>query len=177
MMTDAFKQLLSNQYAASLSTLGHCITMCPDTTWGTLVAKYPFYQVAFHTLIFTDLYLDTDEKSFRRQPFHLANTQLFRDYEQLEDREPVLMYDRFQVLTYWDFCSSKVAARMAIETESTLCTPTTFARRNVTRAEMHLLNVRHIQHHAAQLALRLRLDSAADVPWIDSGWKVPTLAP
>ena len=39
------------------------------------------------------------------------------------------------------------------------------------RGELHLYNIRHIQHHAAQLSMRLRLDAKAQVPWVGTGWK------
>jgi len=51
-MIEAFKLLLANQYEASLSTLGHCVERCPDLLWCAPIAKYPFCQVAFHTLFF-----------------------------------------------------------------------------------------------------------------------------
>ena len=43
------------------------------------------------------------------------------------------------------------------------------SRRYFTRAELHLYNIRHIQHHAAQLILRLRLDTDVDIPWVGRG--------
>jgi len=33
-----------------------------------------------------------------------------------------------------------------------------FHRRKCSGAELHVYNIRHVQHHAAQLSLRLRLD-------------------
>ena len=41
---------------------------------------------------------------------------------------------------------------------------------HLTRAEVHIHNIRHIQHHAAQLILRLRRDYGQDMPWFKSGW-------
>ncbi|MBC7855863.1 MAG: hypothetical protein IAF94_20740 [Pirellulaceae bacterium] len=35
------------------------------------------------------------------------------------------------------------------------------------------LHVRHIQHHAAQFILRLRLDTEVEIPWIGAGWRKP----
>jgi len=37
------------------------------------------------------------------------------------------------------------------------------------RAELHIYNIRHIQHYAAQLSLRLRLDTEVDIPWVSHG--------
>lgn len=172
-MIDAVKQLLANQFEASLCTLYHCVARCPDRLWNAPVARYPFCQVAFHTLMFVDVYLGLDEESVRGQPFHLANPQLFGDYEQLADREPVSLYEKSQIIQYLDFCRTKAATTIAAETAADLAAPTRFPRRNFSRAELHIYSIRHIQHHSAQLILRLRLDSDVDIPWIGSGWREP----
>lgn len=172
-MIETFKSLLANQFEASLCTLGHCVARCPQSIWNAPVAKYPFCQVAFHTLFFADYYQGPDADSLRPQPFHLANPMLFGDYEQLADREPVTLYDRPPVVTYLEFCRHKAVSILAAETEETLSAPAKFPRRTFTRAELHIYNIRHIQHHAAQLILRLRLDTDIDIPWIGSGWKEP----
>jgi len=169
MLIDVLRHLLRNQYEASLCTLAHCVERCPESSWNTLIAKYPFSQVVFHTLIFADFYLGADERSFFEQEFHLENKDLFGDYEQLKDQEPTSVYSRGQIRMYTDFCRAKAISTMASETEQSLSAR--FERRGFTRAELHLYNIRHIQHHAAQLILRLRCDANVDVPWIGSGWR------
>jgi hypothetical protein len=174
-MIDIVRHVLTSQFEATLCTLGHCVARCPDDLWTTRVAKYPFCQVAFHTLFFTDYYLGSDAESFLQQPFHLANAPLFADYEQLEYREPVCLYDRQQIEAYMEFVRGKAVATIASETEADLSAPANFARRNFSRAELHIYNIRHVQHHSAQLILRLRLDANVDVPWIGSGWREPAV--
>jgi hypothetical protein len=60
---------------------------------------------------------------------------------------------------------------IAAETAETLTAGCGFQRRPISRAELHVYNLRHIQHHAAQLSLRLRLDAQQEIPWIGSGWR------
>jgi hypothetical protein len=172
-MIETYKDLVVGQFEASLATVGQCVGKCPEALWNARVAKYPYCQVAFHTLFFADFYLGPDAESLRQQPFHVANRALFGDYEQLEDREPQSLYSKSQIVAYLEFCRQKVQATLAAETEQTLCAPTKFARRNFSRAELHVYNIRHIQHHAAQLILRLRLDTDIDIPWIGAGWVDP----
>jgi hypothetical protein len=164
------KQLLINQFEAALCTLEMCIVRCPDAAWDGRVGKLMFCQVAFHTLFYTDFYLGLNEESFRRQPFHLANSDLFRDYEELLDRPQVLLYDKPGVKAYLEYCRNKAADAISVETADSLVAPCDFPRRNMTRAELHVYNIRHIQHHAAQLSLRLRLDFGENIPWVGSGW-------
>lgn len=171
-MFETLRSLLHHQYEAALCTLNVCVERCPEALWNAPVAHYPFSQVVFHTLFFADVYLETDETSFRNQPFHLENAAFFADYEQLEDREPVSVYDRPSIRRYVQHCREKVGRVLKDETKETLAGPCGFARRNFSRAELHVYNIRHIQHHGAQLILRLRLDSKVDIPWVGSGWTV-----
>ncbi len=173
MMYEAFKKLIANQYEASLCTVAHCVERCPDSHWDTPIAKYPLSQVVFHTLFFADFYLGIDEDSFSQQPFHKENRDLFADYEQLKDQEPESVYSREQITLYGKFCRDKASVTIGEETERTLCMVDRLARRNFSRAELHVYNIRHIQHHAAQLVLRLRIDTDVDIPWVGSGWGDP----
>mgnify|MGYP000311000649 CR=1 FL=1 len=167
------KALLISQYQASLCTLAHCVARCPEELWHTHVAKYPFCQSAFHTLLFADYYLEPDPETMRQQPFHQENPKLFDDYEQLLDREPVSLYERTQIEEYANFCRFKAVRAISAETEESFAAPSKVTRRKCSRAEVHVYNIRHIQHHAAQLILRLRLDTKIDIPWIGSGWIDP----
>ena len=170
-MLDTFRGLIANQYEAAFCTLRTCMDMCPDSAWNTRVCNYPFCQVAFHTLFFADYYLEPDENSFRDQPFHRENKNFFADYEQLEDREPISVYERAPINAYLQHCRTKASRVIATETADTLIAATEFQRREFSRAELHVYNVRHIQHHSPQMSLRLRIDAGTNVPWIGSGWR------
>lgn len=170
-MLDTYKELIANQFEAALCTLGVCIDRCPDAAWNAPVANLKFCQVAFHTLFYTDFYLGPSAGAFRQQPFHRDHPGFFRDYEELEDRAQVLLYDKPSIKTYLDHCRKKAAEVVGAETVETLAGPSGFERRTFSRAELHVYNIRHIQHHAAQLSLRLRMDSNQDIPWIGSGWR------
>lgn len=175
-MLDTFRELIVAQYEAALSTLKACVDKCPDAVWNARVANYKFCQVAFHTLLFTDLYLGQDPEegqggSFRTQPFHLDNGRIFRDYEEFEDRPPVHLYEKDQILAYLAHCREKAREVVPKETADILSGPNNFRPRPYSRAELHVYNIRHIQHHSAQLILRLRLDANGDIPWMSSGWR------
>ena len=173
-MLDTFRILIANQYEAAFCTLQTCMDMCPDSAWNTRVCSYPFCQVSFHTVFFADYYLEPDEESFREQPFHRENKDFFADYEQLEDREPISVYERAPINAYLQHCREKASRVIAAETADTLIAPTGFQRREFSRAELYVYNIRHIQHHSAQMSLRLRIDAAMNVPWVGSGWQCPS---
>lgn len=172
-MLDTLKQLLAQQYEASLSTLNLCVARCPDARWSQPVAKWKFCQAAFHTVFFADVYLQSndDVEALKRQPFHLEHKDVFRDYEELEDRPQVLLYDQPFVLSYLQQVRRKAQETIARETGEVLAGPSGFPWRKCSRAELHVYNIRHIQHHAAQLSLRLRQDTDVDIPWVSHAWK------
>ncbi|CAN5507392.1 hypothetical protein BH09PLA1_BH09PLA1_20100 [soil metagenome] len=170
---NTLKEVLAHQYEASLSTLHLAVARCPDACWNERVAKWKFCQAAFHTVFFGDVYLQPsdDVDAFKRQPFHLEHKDIFRDYEEMEDRPQVLLYDKPFVLSYLQQVRTKAQETIARESADVLAGPSGFSWRKCSRAELHVYNIRHIQHHAAQLSLRLRLDAEIDVPWVSHAWK------
>ena len=170
---DTLKELLAHQYEASLSTLNLAVVRCPDTMWNAPVARRKFCQAAFHAVFFADVYLQPsdDVDALKRQPFHVEHTREFRDYEEMEDRPQVLLYEKPFVLSYLQNVRRKAQETIARESAEVLSGPSGFHWRKCSRAELHVYNIRHIQHHAAQLSLRLRLDANVDIPWVSHAWK------
>lgn len=170
-MLDLYKHLITQEYGGSLCMLGLCIDRCPDALWQVKVARYPFSQSAFHVLFFTDLYLSKSIEDQREQQFHKDHAAWFADYEQLEEREATTIYERADIQRYLRHCRAKAESVVAAETAESLAAPAGVSWRKCTQAELHVYNIRHIQHHAAQLSLRLRLDAGIDIPWISHGWR------
>jgi hypothetical protein len=172
-MLDTLKDLLAHQYEASLATLNLAIARCPDALWHQPVATWRFCQAAFHAVFFADVYLQPtdDEDAVKRQPFHIAHSADFRDYEEMQDRQQVLLYDKPFVQAYLQDVRRKARETIASATAESLAGPSGFRRRPCSRAELHVYNIRHIQHHAAQLILRLRQDDAdIEIPWVGHAW-------
>ena len=170
-MIDTYKELISNQFEAAFCMLASCVDRCPETNWNAPIANLKFCQVAFHALFFADVYLGPDLKSLREQPFHRDNATVFADYEELEDRVQQAAYEKPFIKAYLQHCREKGSQVVAAETAETLDRRPGFDWLTFSRAEVHVYNIRHIQHHAAQLSLRLRIDTGADIAWIGSGWR------
>ena len=170
-MLDIVKEVLTSQFQAALCTLNACIARCPEAAWDAPIGNLKFCQVAFHTLFFADLYLGHDVKSLSRQPFHRAHADYFRNYEELEDRMVQLLYDKPTTLAYVQHVREKSAQAIAAETQESLMTRPGFEWLKFSRAEVYGYNTRHLQHHAAQLSLRLRIDHKIEIPWIGTRWR------
>jgi hypothetical protein len=172
-MLDTLKELLVHQFEASLCTLHLAIVRCPEAAWNQPVANLRFCQAAFHAAFFGDVYLqpDDDVDAVKRQPFHLAHAADFGDYDEFKDAPQTLLYEKPFVLAYVQFVRGKAQETIARESAEVLAGGSGFRWRKCSRAELHVYNIRHIQHHAAQLSLRLRLDAAVDIPWVGHAWK------
>ena len=170
-MIDTVKELLGNQFQGALCTLNACIARCPDAAWNAPVGNLKFCQVAFHVVFFADLYLGHDAKSVRDQAFHRAHGDFFRDYEELDDRPQQLLYDKPTMLAYVQHVREKAVKVIAAETQESLMVRPGFEWLKFSRAEAYVYNTRHLQHHAAQLSLRLRTDHRVEIPWIGTGWR------
>lgn len=170
-MHDTFKELIANQYEATFCTLNQCLQECPSAFWQEPVSAFPFSQCIFHALFFADLYLGKNMEVQPEQAFHKTNAAIFAGYEQLERVTPVGTYEKQFLEQYLGHCRTKAKSVMGNETEEEWKEPAGFPwLASSSRAEVHVYNIRHIQHHAAQLILHLRKEATFDLPWVKSGW-------
>jgi hypothetical protein len=168
-MLDLWKQATLGQFEAALAMLKQCIERCPEELWESKIAALTVRQIAYHTLFFVDFYLTPQEEAFELRELHRAGG---------DEREPVNSpgLTKEQTLEYVPICLAKLRSIIGGETEETLRGPSGFSWCNFTRAEMHLYNLRHVQHHAGQLSAHLRrLDPACqertELRWVPTGWR------
>ncbi len=166
MEVEVYKKLALSQLLAALETLQQTIERTSDEAWYEDHTDDQVNRVVFHTLYYTDLYLCSAPEEFRNQEYHASHREVFRDYEEGENRPPQHQYSREQLRDYYDFCVRKVRRVIGAETDDSLAGPSGFSWRECSRAEVHLYNARHIQHHAAQLGLRHQLSGGPPLRWV-----------
>jgi hypothetical protein len=165
-MTAYLKSILTGQFEASLCMLNRCVRKCPPEHWEGKIANGTFRQVVYHTLFFVDLYLAPNEEAFELRDLHhrggnkrlgaAADSGLTKD----------------ETLAYLGICRRKAVETLAAETLESLQGASGFSRLPFSRGELHLYNIRHVQHHTGQLSAHLR--RVADDGkgwWIRSGWR------
>ena len=166
-MVEYLRTILTAQFEAALCMAGDCLRKCPAEHWDSPVAKYPFWQVAYHALCFVDFYLSPGEQAFAPRPdLHP------RGLAEMDDEYPSRRFEREELLAYVTLCRQKVAAALAAETEESLQAWCAFTGRPLSRGELHVYNLRHLQHHVGQLGAFLRrVDPAIDPRWVGTGWR------
>ncbi|HLN28146.1 MAG TPA: DinB family protein [Gemmataceae bacterium] len=168
-MVEYVKQILTGQFEAALCMLNKCVEMCPQEHWEAKIANNTFRQVAYHTLFFVDAYLSPSEEAFELRDLHCRGGD-----ERLPASSPGLSKD--ETLAYLAICRQKMLERLAFETAESLQGPSRFPRRPASRGELHIYNIRHVQHHTGQLSAYLRRLGEAFrdfkvLPWVGTGWR------
>jgi uncharacterized damage-inducible protein DinB len=168
-MPDFFQQCVLHQFEAALCMLKDAVEQCPPEHWDGLIAQLTVRQVAYHTLFFVDAYLSPSEAAFETRELHQRGG---------DERQPGVCPGLSQVetLEYLAICREKLRATLAAETAETLQGPSGFPHRRFTRGELHLYNLRHVQHHTGQLSAHLRrvderFRDRNALPWIGQGWR------
>jgi len=165
-MIDYLKTVLTRQYEASLCMLAGCLRRCAPEHWEGQIGNGTFRQVAYHTLYFTDLYLSRGKAALEQREFHR------RGGSRRIGADPDGGLAQAETLAYLAVCRRKAVETLAAETLESLQGPSGFSKLRFSRGELHLYNIRHVQHHAGQLSAYLR--RAADDgkgSWIKSGWR------
>ncbi|MCB2156301.1 DinB family protein [bacterium] len=166
--TELLRDVLKSQYHAALAMLRQCVEPCPDDLWISREYRNTFWQLAYHTLFFTHLYIQPDSESFQPWEQQVSNVQcpdcIPGPPDPTSDLPPIPdPHTREQILQYWDFCDGLV--NDAIDSMDILSPESGFWWYKVPKLEHQLVNIRHIQHGAAQLADRLRLKLDVGIDW------------
>jgi hypothetical protein len=150
--------ILISQYHASLEMLKQTITLCPETIWNAAGDTNKFWQVAYHALYFTHVYLEDSEETYTpwveyREVYDFDETQTF---------EP---YDKATVLEYLAFCQQRVAERVPL---LILEAATGHAGKSFTTMELQIYSIRHLMQHTGELMERLGTRTDAQIDWVGS---------
>ncbi len=137
------------------------------------MAKLPsaaFWHVAYHTLCFVDLYLSPNEESFQLRDIHPQG------WSELNEEFPSRRFDKEEITESLAICRHKAIEKPASETLESLESGSGFRWLPFSRGELHVNNIRHLQHHTGQLSAYLgRIDEALQNPkavrWVATGWR------
>lgn len=157
---------LRSQYHAALDMLGAAVEACPDTAWDRPEDGNRTWQVAYHALFYTHLYLQPTEADFvpwakHRPHLHVLGDRLpWPPHEPIERGEPLARAD---VLEYLAACRAEVDARVAaVDLEA----PSGFDWLPMGKLEVQLYNLRHVMQHAGELYERLAKANGPALPWV-----------
>ena len=137
--------------------LENALIACPNELWGT---ASKFWYIAYHMLFYLDYYLTDEPESFLPpSPFTLSEFDP-------GGIMPVRVYSKKELLVYLRFCRNKCHDLIAGLTDEGAKEHWVNEYRNYSILEILLYNMRHVQHHAAQLNLLLRQGIDNVLKWV-----------
>lgn len=159
-MKKSLQSALWQQFSASIDMLENAIITCPDELWETKVGTFSFWYMSFHTVFWLDYYLSEEPMTFHpRNPFTLSE---FNPSGELPDH----VYSKQEVLSY--LAHGREKCRMSIQAVTGEKGERRFVDKwkDYSLTEILLYNMRHVHHHAAQLALALREQTGKTSGWV-----------
>ena len=150
-MINTVKESLWRQFGASIDMLKNAITLWPEESWHT---NKKFFYNAYHCLVFLDYYLTIPHKNFSAQlPFTIGESP-----DAIDDVIPDRIYSKKELLDYLQSSREKCRQVIAGLTEEKMEERWIEEGGDMNYAVLELLlyNMRHVQHHAAQLNMLLR---------------------
>lgn len=159
-MNDAWKAMLWGQLGAAIDMLENAIDACPDALWGDRARQPEFWYTVYHTVFFLDLYLSGQLDGFA--PPEPYNMDEIDPSGILPDR----VYSRDEMRAYLRHGRDKCRATIEAMTDEYAARRAGFAWLDLSLGELMLNNLRHVQHHTAQLNLILRQEIDFAPRWV-----------
>jgi len=154
------RTILWQQLGASIDMLERAMQVCPHDLWGDQSREPQFWYLAYHTLFFLDFYLSDSLEDFTPpSPFTLSEL----------DPAGVLperVYTKEELQTYLEHGRKKCKSAIEALSEENADERFKYGRVDISRAELFLFKIRHVQHHAAQLNLMLRQKNESPPRWV-----------
>lgn len=148
------KTVLWRQAGASIDMLENAIKTCPETLWD---GPGQYWYVAYHTIFYLDYYASQDPAGFSPpEPY------TFSEFD-AEGALPPRTYSQAELLSYLGHCRRKYREYILnLDAEKRFVNE----YRNISQLEMAIYNLRHVQHHAAQLNMLLRQNGVQPPGWV-----------
>ena len=165
-MDHMWRAVIWQQFGAAIDMLENALLACPEDLWRDRSRQPEFWYVAFHTLFFPDYYLSESAVGFAPPaPFTLDEL----DPAGLFPERP---YTKQELQIYLAHGRNKCRTMIASLTEEKSRAHRKFGSIEGSMVELLLYNMRHVQHHAAQLNLILRQTIDWAPGWVASTTKM-----
>ena len=159
----SIKDAIWSQFGGSLDMLENAIIMCPDEHWDTTLN---FWYTSYHCIFWTDYYLSTVPGKFEPPaPF------TFSEFDPT-GKKPDRTFNKTELIGYLEYCRQKAYQLISGLTVEKLNNRWINDYKNFSLLEILFYNVRHIQHHVAQLNLLLRQTINNAPTWVGQAKKI-----
>lgn len=156
---ESLRSALKGQYHACLAMLREAVETCPEEIWHGGRPPRQFWRLAYHTLYYTNMYLEDCADDFAEWDKHRDEVESDAEREKL-DAAP---YSKDEILEYLTLVQERVDARVdAMDLEAAECGIPWY---KMPKLDHQFVNIRHVQEHVGQLRDRL-LEAGIDQKWV-----------
>ena len=157
--------VIQSQYYASLMMLKQSIEKCPKDLWNEPSDSPAFWQIAYHALFYTHLYLQPEGAEFVPWEQHIENYQLLGATPWPPHEKPEIgeAYKKESLLEYLELCFDevlRVMPQLDFEADSG------FDWLPFGKLELQFYNIRHLMQHTGELSTLLNKRSGILIDWI-----------
>lgn len=169
-MDTTWKEIIWNQFGATIDMLDNALEACPDELWQARLFpdEIPefaeFWCIAYHCLFWLDFYLSETAENFAPPaPFTLSEFE--------SGLLPERVYSKEELRGYLRYGRSK--CQTTIESMTNFMAPQQVRPnwRIQSVGELLIYNLRHVQEHAAQLSLFLGQKVGSAPGWVSKANK------
>lgn len=168
-MSETWREMVwGQQLGPSIAMLENAILACPDAVWAA-AGETPawkerdvvgFRYLAYHAVFWLDHNL-TQPPSAMVPPAPFGLEEL--DPAGLLPEQP---YTKDEILGYVTQCREKCRSTIFAMSDDAAREPCGLERLAISRAELLLYSMRHVQHHTAQLQLLMRQRTGGSPRWV-----------
>ena len=163
------RDAITRQFDAAFAMMKAAMEQCPADVWADDSKGPAGWKLAYHTLFFTDVYLGESFDEYEQPAWADDWAFLFEgkiSREPYEVELPDVVYDVAQLTA---FCEEVNANARRVIAEKPLDDQAPSPHVEGTRLDMHVYNLRHLQHHVGQLTLLTRRGGGGVVGWSRNG--------
>jgi len=163
-----YHAVIRSQYLATLAMLQQAVETCPGSLWNHADDNAKFWQVAYHGLFYTHLYLNATEADFKPWAHHREDYQFMGPIPWDNNRLPKIgePYQKAEILEYIAFCRQQVDQQVP---PLDLAAPSGFDWLPMNKFELQIYTIRHLQQHTGELMERLGSRANISVNWVGMG--------
>ncbi len=158
--------VIKSQYHAAIGMLRRAVELCPDDLWLSREHPNAFWHVAYHVIYVGYVYLQPDFESFRPWPNHREGAQFLGPTPRNPQQRPKIdePYSKAEIVEFLQICEAEVDS--AVDKLDLNSPVSGFPWYKMSKLEHQFVSIRHLQHHTAQLADRVRRTAGVGVEWI-----------
>ncbi|MDP9079872.1 MAG: hypothetical protein M3O71_20785 [Bacteroidota bacterium] len=158
------KSILISQYQASLKMILKTIEKCPDDLWENNTYENAYWRIVYHSLFYTALYLSESDDTFIPWTRHIFNCNVLGAVD--HGNNPIVIkaaYSKTDMISYADSILNNLDELVVnLDTSGN----SGFEWLPMSKMQLHIYNIRHLQHHVGQLVERLHQNGVTGIHWV-----------